>query len=91
MLSLFWRPGLASAPLLPSADPFCEHAVQFDGVWSVLHFRGFRRRVREACKAAGISFVKGLKNVASWILRCPAKAATLIRDLATAVLGGSRR
>ena len=52
--------------------------------------RGFRRKIREACRAAGICLAKGLKNVAAWLLHCPARAAHLIQNLAAAVLGRSQ-
>jgi len=52
--------------------------------------RGLKSRVKEACKAAGISFGRGMKNIAAWLLSCPGKAATLIYNLAAAILGPSR-
>ena len=52
--------------------------------------RGFKRKIREACRAAGICLAKGLKNVAAWLLHCPTRAAYLIYNLATAILGCSQ-
>lgn len=46
--------------------------------------------MKEACRAAGTCLAKGLKNVAAWLLHCPTRAAHLIHNLATAVLGRSR-
>ncbi|DBB01789.1 TPA: hypothetical protein ACH3X1_000406 [Trebouxia sp. C0004] len=52
--------------------------------------RGFKSRVKEACKAAGISFARGMKNIAAWLVSCPGRAANLIRNLAAAILSPSR-
>ncbi len=51
---------------------------------------GLRGRVKEACKAAGISFARGMKNIAAWLVSCPGRAVALIHNLAAAILGPSR-
>ena len=53
--------------------------------------RGFWRKVKSACRAAGSCVARGLKKGAAWLRNCPSRAVSLIKSMATAALGGSRQ
>ena len=53
--------------------------------------RGFWRKVKSACRAAGSCVARGLKKGAAWLRSCPGRAVSLIKSVATAALGSSRQ
>ncbi|KAL3158877.1 hypothetical protein ABBQ32_011593 [Trebouxia sp. C0010 RCD-2024] len=52
---------------------------------------GFWKKVKAACRAAGLRVASGLKKGAVWLRNCPGRAVSLIKNVATAALGISRQ